>query len=193
MRLIQWPTPVAQRQLRSHSWGDKPEVEYWTQRDDGMKVTPEGLGSEEGLKVRHVWQEGLQCNQEQQVLSEEQVEGMVEATMDAALTRRCQEKAPKGRLFLTGEEKAAMAVQATRSLSDEEAVSVLLQSTVVAEAESSRYYKAEQKKQAQERAEAQWEMENPCPAWGPEELYFDCHTATVEMQAASALGASQQE
>ena len=118
---------------------------------------------------------------------------MVEAMRDAALTRQCQEKAPNGLLFWTDEEKAAMAVQAARSLADEEAVSMLLQSTVVAEVESRRHYKAEQRRQAQEKVEAQWERDNPCPVWGPEEVYFDCHMATVEMQAASTPGASQQE
>ena len=47
--------------------GDKPEVEYRTQRDSGLKVTAGGFGSEEGWEVQHVWQEGLQGDQEQRV------------------------------------------------------------------------------------------------------------------------------
>ena len=69
------------------------------------------------------------------MISEEQVGGMVEAMRDASLTRRCQEKAPKGLLFRTDEEKASVARQAARSLADEDAVimlvMMLLQSTVV--------------------------------------------------------------
>ena len=70
---------------------------------------------------------------------------------------------------------------------------MLLQSTLVAEVESRRHYKAEQHTQAQDKAEAQRERDNPRPAWGSEDAYFDCHVDTVEMQAASAPGASQQE
>ena len=61
-----------------------------------------------------------------------------------------------------------------------------MQSTVAAEAESMRHYKAEQKRWAQERAEAQWERDTPCPVWGPEDVYFEGHLGRVEMQAASA-------
>ena len=165
------------------------------QGGDSLKVTTEGVVSEEevGEDVQHVWQGGMQEEQEQQVLSAEQWEGMVEAMRDELLTRQCQENAPSGFLFLTEEEKASVAVTVARSLADDGAVSMLVQSTVTAESESRRQYKAEQKKHAQEKAEEQWERDNPCPAWGPEEAYVDCHMATVEMQAASAPEAVQQE
>ena len=168
--------------------GDKPEVEYKMQRDDGLEVTVEGRGSEDEWEVvRHVWQE------KQRVPSEKQVEGRTEATKDETRGGQCQEKAPKGLLFRTDEERASMAVIAARSLADEGAVSMLLQSTVVAESESKRHYKAEQKKQAQDKVEAQWERDSLCPAWGPEEAHFDCHMTTVEMQAAGESEVAQQE
>ena len=65
-----------------------------------------------------------------------------------------QEKAPKGFLSLTAEEKAATAVQVKRSLADPKAVSMLGQSVpvVVAEAESRRCHKEQEKRQAQSRA-----------------------------------------
>ena len=59
-----------------------------------------------------------------------------------------QEKAPKGFLSLTAEEKAATAVQVKRSLADPKAVSMLGQSVVVAEAESRRCHKEQEKRQA---------------------------------------------
>ena len=70
---------------------------------------------------------------------------------DESLTRQCQEKAPKGSLFLNKEEKAAYAVAVVNSLADDGALTMLVRSTVMAEAESRRQYKAEQKKHGQDR------------------------------------------
>ena len=123
---------------------------------------------------------------------------MVEAMRDESLTRQCQEKAPKGSLFLNKEEKAAYAVAVVNSLADEGALTMLVRSTVMAEAESRRQHKAEQKKHEQEEAEGvmavqQWERDNPCSAWGSQEVYFDCHLVTADMQEASAAEIEQQE
>ena len=109
-----------------------------------------------------------------------------------------QEKAPSGSLFLSKEEKASFAVAIAKSLTADGALSMLVQSTVMAEAESRRQHKAEQKKQAQEEAEGimavqQWERDNPCPEGRPQEVYFDCQLVTTGMQEASEAEAEQQE
>ena len=123
--------------------------------------------------MQHVWQGGPPSEQDQQGLSAEQCEGMVEARRDESMTRQCQENAPKEFLFLTEEEKASLAVTVARSLAADGALSMLVQSAVIAESQSRRQYEAERKTHAQEKAEEimavqQWERDNPCPAWRPQ-------------------------
>ena len=85
--------------------GGGPEVRYWMQGEDGLKVTAAGLASEEEVQeeVQHVWQEGLPGGQDQQVLSAEQCKSMVEAMRHESLTRQRQEKAPSGFPVMTRE------------------------------------------------------------------------------------------
>ena len=63
-----------------------------------------------------------------------------------AVALQQQEQAPNGFLFLTAEEKAETAVQVKRSLADSKAVSMLSQSMVVAEAESRRSQKQQERR-----------------------------------------------
>ena len=86
-------------------FGDRPEVRYWMQGEDGLKVTAAGLASEEevGEEVQHGGQEGVPGGQDQRVLSAEQCKSMLEAMRHESLTRQCQEKAPSGILVLTKE------------------------------------------------------------------------------------------
>ena len=180
--------------------GDDPHKEYWAQGEDGLRVTASGLasGEEVGEDRQHEGQKEQPGEQDWQALSAEQHESMVEAMRDESLRQQCQEKAPSGSLFLDKEEKAAFAVAVARSLADEPALSMLVQSTVMAEAESRRQHKAEQKKQAQEKAEGimavqQWERDNPCPEERPQEVYSDCQLVTTGMQEASEAEAEKQE
>ena len=88
-------------------------------------------------------------------LEEEVESGWEESPMEQegckAVALQQREQAPKGFLFMTAEEKVETAVQVKRSLADSKAVSMLSQSMVVAEAESRRSQK-EQERRPQGRA-----------------------------------------